>query len=547
VAGAICLAIAYLSALPRGPYIDDYVSEGFRLALGPRAVGVAFDEALARGLTYSPLAIHVALALLVGLNALLLGALVRRVSGSNFAGLAAGWLFVAPPLAFEATLWISASHYVLGTTFLLVYLHRNVGSQNEHPFGRFAISSSVLVLTLLTSEQAMVVALLSAPFLHVLRHQEGTRRLLYQLWGPLLVTSLVGVLTYFGPLGGSAELSAASRGGLDLHPSAVLEQSLQLLIRLNWMTISHAWGAALFWSALATAWTASVGTVGGVLILLVALLAVAGAARHWVVGSAARDRWSPRHPTVAIAWAVLWATGALLLPDVLLRNQQLEYRMLYLPSAGAAAGVALVVARVLERQSWRALMVVAVLSAGTAMVVSSLTVAGFARAFQLRSERDMHEVRSLSSIPSSALPSNAVVVPFATEPSLSSARSTLDVLLAGGFETPWSSHALIYLAVHRRDLKPVTMNRWAGMRFDYTRGAKQISVQGANAPLDRILVFTFDGSKMVVIERIVLQSPSGSLTFVELPLGERMASIGIPAESVKVETGTPVFSVTVAR
>lgn len=548
-AGAVCLAIAYLSALPRGPYADDYLAAGFRLALGPRAVGIVVDELLSSGLAHFQLAVHVALALLVGFNAILLGGLVLRVSRSRLAALAAGWLFVAPPWAFEATLWVSASHYLLGTTLLLIYLHLTWEGRPRHAARRFAITAATLVLALLTAEQAMVVAFASAPFLHALRRKEGAKRLLADLWGPLLLASLAGVMVYFGPLaegwGSGRAISTAARGGIDLDPSALVDHSVQFMSRFVWMTASRDWGTALFGSALATAWDTTIRAPSGLVLLLLTALAVVLTARAWLVAKDSR-RASFATGAIAVAWAAVWAAIPVLLPGILLRNQQLEYRMLYIPSAGAAAGIAFLASRLLESGSHRVVQMAVVVSAGAAMVVSSLTVAGFGRAFQVRSVRDSQEVKMMSSLPASVLPIKAFIVPLATEPSLASAPSTLDNLLAGGLEAPWSSRVLIDRALHRPDLTPVTMNRWTGMRFDYV-GADQVSVQGENAPLDSVLVFTFDRSTLVVIDKLLIQSTSGTVSLVAFPVGERMASMGIPAETVRVVPGAPVFAVTRAR
>lgn len=527
-AAVICLTLAYLLVWNHGQYLDDYSVYRYpiHLSLEARSLGALANDLLARLLHSNEALGRLVVALTIGANGLLLGWLLKRLSGSWSAAVVGGWLFISPVWAFEAVMWASAYSYLSATTFLLLQLHAGwtviTGKSRGHRLMALAAASTALAAVAWMHEPPAVTALTAPPFWTLVAWRGGFTSLgaAARRGVALIVTS--------GAIVAGAVLELYTRSGnqsghstAEITTNGLFARSLGYLERARWMTISADWGRQVFESALRDGWKTATSSLPGeilvALMLVSVLIALAGL----------RSRKAPRIrgevALILIAWGLVAAVLTLLFPSVLISNLQLEYRLLYAPGVGlcAAAGVAL--ALIATPAPGRTGDAIVLLVAGIAMFVASLTMVGVADAYAQRAQLDAAEAMAFRrALPSSELPPRVVLVPVDTEPQLRS--TTFGMMLIGLFNDPFVGRGLVDPLYPNSRFQWVDMNYWSGIAFDRRGDGGLLEAGGVPLPPDDSVVFTYRNGKVVLMDQITLVSSDGSRTAYVFPLARRLGA-----------------------
>ncbi len=433
-AALTALVLGYLLVWQRGLYFDDYSNRAkaidlmtgeskppwasSRLWLFPgRILSTLFTTYFSEWLPTNELLVRFVIVLGIAANVFLLGWLVYRLLGSRLAAVISGWLFLMPVFAPDAVLWLSALDYVFGLTLTLIFLHASWSALQQPQRRRrwIFVGATAFAAALFFRENFVSSAGLVPVFALVLAAQNGTRerwtvfkRALLVLLAPALATLLFFMLL-------TTNSTVVGRGGVDASPAGLVARSGEYLQKLGWMTVSPEFGEPLHRGifqlgihTLAESWK-------GMLLLtaLVALLVLS-------IVTWRSDEREFRQPFrlgfVTVGAGVLWFFAALLLPGILVKDQILEYRMLYLPGAVAAAmlsALAWMLAKWLRRTVW-ARMLLALASA--LLVLSTIGMVGYARAFAARYELDRQQIAAVvRELPTQYLPPNSYVVVFDTD------------------------------------------------------------------------------------------------------------------------------------
>jgi hypothetical protein len=153
--------------------------------------------------------------------------------------------------------------------------------------------------------------------------------------------------------------------------------------------------------------------------------------------------------------------------------------------------------------------------------------------YAARSQLDQRQLAALvRAVPAKYLPGDAYLVPVHCEEPLFAGRDTVNLLLTGVLETPWSAHGALSMAYRRRDFVVHTSNRWLPMTFTRIPGtdrkADGLKINGTRMPLERTILFTYRDGKGCAIENLTLSEPDGSLHRLHLPAADRLRRHGLP-------------------
>ena len=538
------LLLAYLLVWRRGLYADDYAVRTWvvdpatgvlRSLLDParhpffplRPLAIELDNVLATLLLVNEAALRAVVALAVGVNALLVAALARRLTGSRLAAVVSGWLFAVPLFAFEAVLWtVGNAHYVLPTMLALLSLHAYCRAVEGLAFRKWtALATLTFAMAVASIEQFAAVAFL-VPFLPGGRPDEPRRARVRRRLAVVAPAVLVS-LALFGLYAAGNRLTAA-RGGLDASPLHVVGRLPGYAGRLWLLTFSPDWGLRLAreaWArgtaAVAGSW-AALGLVGLALAGLIVLVAA------WRADAAGAER-SDRAVARVLVLGVLWSVSAYLFPSILIRAQASPSRLLYFPMAGAS--LALGAAARLATRGRRGAERAALAACAGLAVGSAVCMLGYASAYAERWRLDLRQLAAFRrAVPPPALPPGVWLVPVATDERLFGREDATSRLLSGVFETSWSTTAAIGLEYRRTDVHAVAGSRWSPARFALGggRGGSELRVQEVVVPLDRTLVFTYRDSAALPIESLRLEAAGGDVRTVPLPVGRALRAAGVP-------------------
>ncbi len=108
-------------------------------------------------------------------------------------------------------------------------------------------------------------------------------------------------------------------------------------------------------------------------------------------------------------------------------------------------------------------------------------------------------------------------------------------LLVGVFETPWTADAALDEAYRRDDLKVITSNLWAPMRFSarHQNSSQELSVRGAftpnglSVPVSRTVLVTLRDGSALAVEKLIIQKKEGAQVF-GFPLAKNLRVHGLP-------------------
>lgn len=523
------LLLAFLVGWQHGLLSDDYVAAhtGIPVAIQPRELGAVVNNSMAYGVAHLDFLTRLVEMLAVGANAYLLGWLVVRSTRSPLAGIVSGWLFVAPVWAYEATMWATASMYLLAASLLLIYLHMIWSALTAKTARSLAAWTGLAVVSscagALTMEQAIVPAvLLPLLWMPALPGHLG--------WGARIRRTLV---VWAPPAFASTALSwlvyttlprGFGRGHVVSSVPGLLDRANAYWSRLGWLTWSDGWGRPLF-SAM---WRRGVAELSGDPVVWLLVAAAAGLLVLLIVvsgrGTNLRPPILPGVMTL-IAGAVL-AVVSLLVPGALIAGQQLEVRMLYLPTLGMCMVVGAGVSTLAGRYALTSRAVLSV--AGVLLIWCALTNLGAAAFYGDRSRLDNSEVAAFkAAIPGRLLPASGYIVPLDLEPDQRRTYSGKMLHANGVFQNDFASSAAIRPSYPDKSMAWLSSNYWGGLHLAH-RDQGNLDVNGVSVPSANTLMFTFRNGRVVVIDRLVLVEGGGRWEY-RFPVARLMEQAGDPA------------------
>ena len=572
VAGLVTLAPALVLGLAlqggvHGLYCDDYSfrAAAFSFQTGgwqPR-LGVPSGFDIGRYLAYMlnanllnalptyEVPYNLVVAAIQATNAVLLGALAYRIVRAPLVFVATIWLFLMPALANEAVVSRTAvTHYVLGLLLFLLGFHTVLSAVRKSSYPLLAAAALVLVMVLLFTEQTVFLVLL-VPFLSaIVVRGDRDARLKGVIRGTVLcAVMLLGYALYWHfVLKNSSSSNLAARGGFESNPVSLLQRLPTVWSGLIWLLTD--WGIR---GPLAEAlelgmreWSRT--WVG--FALLAAFLSVVLTAVH-----SCRPVGNGYYARPAVVWSTVvaglaWA-GLSLVPVLLLKNQIVEIRLLYLAWAGLSIAIAAFIQGLADVSGrwhvWTGR--VGVLAVGCILLVSSLTMAGIVRVYQLRWDLDQQQLAALqSAIPTLPEDSQVWVLPVALDERSVSPVLGRDVLLdqyvGGVFQAPWSAAGALRMAYRRPDIYAVATNPWNPLRVtgvdrSLNGQVAQITVQDVRVPVAQLLAFTYQQGRVILLSPIVIGTDHGDDIVVDLPLVALLRGPGSSVEPVQFELEEP--------
>jgi hypothetical protein len=553
----VCLALGYLLVWHRGFYFDDYANYA-HLATRPilnavlnspffpfpvRTLHLTLNLGAVWLLSGHELLVRLLTALGAGINALLLGWLVYRLLGSRLASVISGWLFLMPFYAQEAVLWTSATGYILAVGLGLSLLHTFWSTFDRGQItGRWlALGLISFVLTLLTIE----TALWSVAFIPIFGLMAAVRHNSWKLIKQSLFIFLwlVGLTILFFNLFYRSPDIVTERGELDLSLFNTVERSQEYFSRLFWMTLSSDWGWPLmsesFELGLATVFQSWMGVTlfaAAFIVLSLTVLTWSRDTREYLFGYGAGF--------ILGGAGILWFVVALLFPAVLIGGQILEYRMLYVPSAGASITVGTLVWLITKRLSRQLWPKVFILVIGLILILSAVFMIGFARIYAARFSLDQQQLAAMvRGIPSERLPKNSILIPYNNDENLFGNNDTISMFPFGVLETGAAESAL-QIAYSRDDLLAFTSNRWEEMQLEYAckqePSSNFLNIQtgyGAiDVPIDQIVMFSYEADEVIVVENLILADIANSSCTIHFPIAEELRRHNTPTTDLVVST-----------
>lgn len=404
-----------------GLYMDDYSVKAWafdfaagrwKLTLIPfdhswtmRPLTLLLEPNIANALPRHGLFVRIGIVFVHFLNACLLAKLGQRLSGSWLVGAVSGTLFLFPIFANEALLWFTAAlSNAFSLLFLLLGFHLLLSCRSFENFVLLICGIASWFLMITFYESGLLIILL-LPAFFVLTQNEA-RRTNPKLWIAGLAGSFIPISSYLK----FVELKSPdviARGGASFNVSFLLWHKVPEAAEQVWWLLTD-WGVfgplheaftlgKHLWSAAPGGQALIIGAVGG--ICYASLLFPAQSEPRPSLGRLLNLM------LVGAAWSILG-----LLPIVLIRNQIVEIRTLYIPSAGFALSAAALLAAIVEIfQSKSASSARAVLAGtGAVALLSSLTMAGLIYAYQLRWDLDQRQLEALNRIMPMISPTDSI-------------------------------------------------------------------------------------------------------------------------------------------
>jgi hypothetical protein len=555
----ICVMLGYLLLWQRGFYYDDYVNY-VHLATHPfpdavldspfapfpiRMISNVTNLVAGWLLSVNEFLVRSLAALGAGINALLLGWLVYRLLGSRLAAVISGWLFLMPFYSHEAVLWAGATGYILAAGLGLLLLHTFWSAfARGRITGRWLVLGFVIFVFILLTYEPPLLATAFIPILGItaaIRHNSW--KLIKQLLFIMFCLAVTAALFFFLFYYNSSIVS--DRGGLDLNPFNVFERFQFLLNRLFSLTISPDWGQPLMFQAFDLGLATIFQSWVGITLMVTSFIALSLTVLTWQ-----RDEQeylaSYRTGLMMCAAGVVWFVISLLFPTILITDQWLAPRMLYYPAAGVSVIIGTLIWLLTKWTNYPLLgSKLSVTVTGLVVILSVVVMLGYARTFAARFSLDEKQVTALvQTVPSEHLPQNTIFVSYHNDEHIFEQFYALNETLYGIFETTDAFMAALTVAYQRDDLRIVSTNRWVGMQFDYVckqeAATNILNIQGAfgieDAPIDRIVMFSYEAGEVTVIENLTLTQADETQCTIQFPIAKELRRHGTPTTDLVVST-----------
>ncbi len=562
---ALLLAIAvglFLHGGLHGLYADDYVMKAWafdfskarwKLNLKPidptfRPLHSVLTPNLANALPEHEFPLRLGIVVVHVTNVFLLALLAHRLTGSLLVALLSGAFFLMPVFANEALLWFTnAIPHTLALFFLLIGFHVLLSCRVLKRDLLLLVGGVIAwILMILFVESGLFTLLLLPIFVGMRRHRGD--QVSQKAWLLALALAYAGLGIYLlFVLPGSLQI--AYRGGPTFDLGFIIFHRIPEIAR----QLSRLAGEGGLTGALLEAlklgqleWRSA---PGGWLILTALILGFC--ALPFTYPASQETLPDGRQAVTLIVAGVAWV-GLALLPLLLLKTQVVVSRTLYAPSAGVALGMAGLLSLLVGRFGrWRKPGVRAVLLlSGGVIVLSSLTMAGLLRTYQLRWELDQRQLAALRrAIPTLPSPWPIWFMPVALDERSVSAHidqeTTLDRHLFGVFELPYSASAALDLEYGREDINTITAYpsdrlHVTGLRYSERGQVKSIILQGRVIDVKQLLAFTYQHGDVIVLNPLEISSPGrSSPTAIDLPLTAQVGRTGLQVQSARFSLEQP--------
>jgi len=545
-----------------GLYMDDYsekawafdfVAAKWKLNLIPqfhiRPLAHVLIANLANAIPNYEFPVRVFIVAIHLLNVLLVGKLAYRLTGSRFVAAISGAFFLFPIFANEALLWFSPSiANTISLSLLLIGFHCLLSCRSPGQDLRlFCCGVGAWILMVLFYESGLFTLLLLPVILGTARRDNLWQHA--KVWVPALSASYIPMGAYLA-LVERTDPGVTSRGGPTLNLAFILSRRIPEVSENFWWLVTdrgrlpgHRFAliSGPLREALGLGWHEWLSVPWGTILIGISIAGVCLIALLFPVDrGTAPDFFSLLGMAViGCAWAVLS-----LIPLVLVKSQIVEIRTLYAPSAGFAMGAAALVGLAVHfLPRWRRLAIrLSVLISGVIMFLTSLTMAGAVRTYQLRSYHDQKELGGLQPIISKIQGTQMLwLLPIGLDEQSFGVddrgrNAALDAYVFGVFETPWSARDAVRLGLREQGFEAVTANRWVNpqvtsVRYSESGRPTDIVVQGRTVPIRQLLAFTYQQSRVILLSPLDLDpADGGSEAVIDLPLVGQLAEAGIEAQ-----------------
>lgn len=516
-----------------GNYLRDPVSDTFSFAAyTPRLTGrapltYAFHAYAQNVFWHADWVVHAFAAAMHGVNAVLVGLLVRSVLGGWRGAVLAGLVAASWPAGHEAVFWMTGICAVLGPTAALGLMLLYTRFAQGRVGWWFLVPGVVLawMIPAFYEQPALVLPVLPLLYLAAARTGEpGIRRVVR---GTLAgVVLCVGLVVYLW--GMVSTLSPESRGGassfttLEQLPAKIAATAGQAW---SWMTMQELGRGMVRQGFLefaahpasALVWTAAL------------MLAGAGFWRAWTRGPldqppagdepgvVARRRWFLG--LFALAWAV-----AMFVPVAAVRDQGVVSRLVYAPGLAAALLVGVVADWLAPRAGRERGWVVRAIGAGAIVfaVFGAVALVGAQGGFKRRSEMDIAQWAQLRAAVPDAKPGTLFVPLDLRDWATSTGSRRFDSQFLGVFDFSYTMGRAARAFLGRRDVANLGHNRWRpGGAGDFTdadeRGLVPLwdvglpgEAKGTRVPWERVVPFVVDARGVVtLVTEVVVDGPGG--------------------------------------
>jgi hypothetical protein len=542
-----------------GLYMDDYsikawafdfVKSKWNLTLVPfysfwtwRPLTYLLVPNLANAIPQHAFWVRVGIVVIHILNVCLLGRLGQRLSGSLLVGIVCGGYFLFPVFANEGLLWFTAAiQDTFCLLFLLVGFHLFLSCRSfaDLPLLVCGVISWLLMVTFYESGLFTVLLL---PVLFGVT-QNDVRRTSHKLWVSALAASSIPISLYLW-FGVRRSPFVIARGGATLDLGFILSHKVPDVARGFWWLLTD-WGlSGPLHEAFKFGWREWRSAPGGPTLMATSFV---GICLVTLLFPADRDEDPPASRLInlfliGVGWMVLG-----LVPIVLVRSQSVDIRTLYVPSAGfalSAAALSGLVVNLFGKRSTSPIRVVLAFM-GVVVFLTSLTMAGLVRAYQLRWYLDERQVEAMGPVVSQLSRAEplwllAVALDERSVSNYWGRETVLDHYLFGVFEHSWSASDAIRLRFGNREIHAVTSQHWDTLHVTAVRSSggghiTEIVFQGEAIPIEHLVAFTFRQGELILIDPIEINDPNHDLSAViDLPLVPQLAGTGLKIEKVELQ------------
>lgn len=518
-----CLILGYLLIWQRGLYLDDYsISLQFQSFTFSNFINLyllnvrGFNNVILVLIAFLPTHefwLRLFYAAISGSSALLLGSLVYRLLQSKLAGIITGWLYLMPFFAQETSLWATANGYIVATNFLLISLHAflNVVIQQRFFSYWFMIGIISFMLTLLIVEQHFLIMGFLPIMAGIITNQytgKAVRQSLFILIGLVAITGILYISIYHNS--GLVQ----SRGGLiDINFSSLFTRTQQYFNGLHWLLFAKDMGLALTTEAFTLGYAIILQSCFGLALFIIASITLTLTVNTW---QTAPQEYAVTYKNgyVVLAIGITWFIATFLFPAILVKNQGLAPRIIYLPLAGsniAIATIAWLSAKRLQHLIWYPRLLLG--GIGTILLLSTVTMLGYAQVYLARSQLDQHQLTTLlKTLPSQYVPPGSYIIPYnkLIDSHMFDKYHTLNKILLGVLDAPWSAAAALKMLYQRDNIQSIVANRWTKIQFNYTCGQQPASnilnVQNQDVPIDKIIMFSYQAGIVYIIDKLSIPS-----------------------------------------
>jgi hypothetical protein len=314
------------------------------------------------------------------------------------------------------------------------------------------------------------------------------------------------------------------RGGLDVSLDALLGKAAQFLTHFTVLTVRPNTGLRLTVEAGKLGVHKLIDSPAALLVFLAAALLLLLTVVSWR-STEKMGHVSGRGALLLAAVGVVWMIATMLFPGIVVPNQVLVVRMLYVPLTGACIAGA-VLAWVCARHVVPEKLVL--LAAGGVLLINSICMLGYNRAYQGRYALDQRQLTTLrQALPGEYLPQGAYVIALELDERIFGHSDGMSNVLVGALQLRWTAPRALNMTYGRSDLQSVAKTGELTKKVEYNTDGQSLRVSDVATPLDKTVLFVYKDGKSSIIESLVIRQGNGATVTVRFPIAEKMAGAGL--------------------